>query len=146
MFIGEILKGLIVKILDQLVSVSVDIDLKNIILIMYKQGKLIVRQMRSRELVNVNSFIIFQFVSINFLLIYLVGSQDLKCLCKHSCHDHEPNGIRKCLKPGCKGCGGFSSKHHCNCGLTFNEHETIFESREERELAGRPVDPKWMQE
>jgi hypothetical protein len=28
----------------------------------------------------------------------------------------------------------------------FDEHETVFESREEREAAGRPVDPKWMQE
>lgn len=46
--------------------------------------------------------------------------------------------------PNCKGCGGFSSKHHCNCGLTFNEHRTVFESREEREDQGRPVDPKWM--
>jgi hypothetical protein len=48
--------------------------------------------------------------------------------------------------PNCKGCGGFSSKHHCNCGLTFNEHRTVFESREEREDQGRPVDPKWMQD
>lgn len=41
---------------------------------------------------------------------------------------------------------GFASKHHCNCGQTFDEHRTVFESREERELQGRPVDPKWMQD
>ena len=65
-------------------------------------------------------------------------------MCKHSCTDHDPNGLRKCLTPNCKACTGFSSKHHCNCGLTFNEHKTVFESREEREAEGRPVDPKWM--
>ena len=26
------------------------------------------------------------------------------------------------------------------------QHETVFESREEREAEGRPVDPKWMQD
>lgn len=26
------------------------------------------------------------------------------------------------------------------------EHETVFETREEREAQGRPVDAKWMQE
>ncbi len=25
-------------------------------------------------------------------------------------------------------------------------HDTVFESREEREAVGRPVDPKWMQD
>jgi len=70
----------------------------------------------------------------------------LKCLCKHSCKDHNPN-TRKCLKPGCKNCHtGFTSKHGCSCPDVFDEHETVFESREEREAAGRPVDPKWMQE
>lgn len=40
----------------------------------------------------------------------------------------------------------FSSKHPCSCGLTCNDHETVFESREERVAEGREVDPKWMQE
>ena len=96
MLIGEILKGQIVKIQDQLVNVFADIDLKNIILIIFRQDKLTAEEILKQELVNANSFITFQFVSIKFLLIYLVGSQDLKCLCKHSCHDHDPNGIRKC--------------------------------------------------
>ena len=74
MFIGEILKGLIVKILDQLVNVFADIDLKNIILIIFRQDKLTAEEILKQELVNANSFITFQFVSIKFLLIYLVGS------------------------------------------------------------------------
>ena len=74
MFIGEILKGLIVKILDQLVNVFVDIDLKNITLIIFRRDKSTVEEILKQELVNVNSFITFLFVSNNFLLIYLVGS------------------------------------------------------------------------
>ena len=30
--------------------------------------------------------------------------------------------------------------------MGYDVHQTVFESREEREAAGRPVDPKWMQE
>ncbi|CDW85039.1 UNKNOWN [Stylonychia lemnae] len=81
-----------------------------------------------------------------FTYIPIFGSQDLKCLCKHSCKDHHPN-TRKCLKPGCKNChSGFTSKHGCSCPDVFDNHETVFETREEREMSGRPVDPKWMQE
>ena len=79
-----------------------------------------------------------------FDYIPIFGSQDLKCLCKHSCQDHNPNGKRECLK--CKTCSGFTSKHHCNCEQTFDMHQTVFESRQEREAQGRPVDPSFMQE
>jgi hypothetical protein len=69
-------------------------------------------------------------------------------MCKHSSTDHDPNGQRNCLqKPNCKNkCSGFKSVHACSCGDGFDEHATVFESREEREAEGRPVDPKWMQE
>eukprot|EP00356_Strombidium_inclinatum_P001472 CAMPEP_0170509408 /NCGR_PEP_ID=MMETSP0208-20121228/65201_1 /TAXON_ID=197538 /ORGANISM="Strombidium inclinatum, Strain S3" /LENGTH=59 /DNA_ID=CAMNT_0010792767 /DNA_START=674 /DNA_END=853 /DNA_ORIENTATION=- len=30
--------------------------------------------------------------------------------------------------------------------MTFMQHQTVFESREEREAEGRAVDPKWMQD
>ena len=30
--------------------------------------------------------------------------------------------------------------------MTFDQNETVFETREEREELGRAVDPKWMQE
>ena len=79
-----------------------------------------------------------------FSYVPIFGSQDLKCLCKHSYRDHQPNS-KKCQKPGCK-CALFNSKHGCGCNLVYNDHETVFESREEREASGRPVDPKWMQE
>mmetsp|Transcript_921 Transcript_921/g.1650 ORF Transcript_921/g.1650 Transcript_921/m.1650 type:complete len:251 (+) Transcript_921:12-764(+) len=80
-----------------------------------------------------------------FEYIPIFGSQDLKCLCKHSCTDHDPNGVRKCQRAGCS-CIAFNSKHSCNCGLSIMQHETIFESREERQADGRQVDPKWMQD
>ena len=84
--------------------------------------------------------------SLNLIhFVFSVGSQDLKCLCKHSFTEHQPN-TKKCQKPGCKTCHGFTSKHGCNCPLVYDEHQTVFESREEREAVGRPVDPKWMQE
>jgi hypothetical protein len=79
-----------------------------------------------------------------FSYVPVYGSQDLKCLWKHSCKIHDPK-TRKCTKPGCKW-GDFSSKHPWSCGLNFNDHETVFESREERVAEGRPVDPKWMQD
>lgn len=65
-------------------------------------------------------------------------------MCKHSYKEHNPN-TKKCKRAGCK-CGGFNSKHGDVCGLHFNDHETVFESREERQASGRPVDPKWMQD
>lgn len=40
----------------------------------------------------------------------------------------------------------FGSRHPCSCGLAFDDHETVFESREERVADGRAVDPKFMQE
>ena len=52
---------------------------------------------------------------------------------------------KKCTRRGCK-CRGFESKHSCNCGGLYEDHMTIFETREEREADGRPVDPAWMQD
>jgi hypothetical protein len=37
----------------------------------------------------------------------------------------------------------FDSKHGCACPYVYNDHQTTFESREEREMSGRPVDAKW---
>ena len=36
--------------------------------------------------------------------------------------------------------------HACSCGMSYEVHQTVFETREEREAEGRPVDPKWMQD
>jgi hypothetical protein len=74
-----------------------------------------------------------------FLYIPVHGGQDFKCHCKHSHTVHSVQGNRACQRPGCR-CDGFSSSFACSCGQFFGDHETIFESRAEREAAGRPVD------
>ena len=137
------------RIWGPLPSVFAVIGTRSTSLITSRQGRSIAELMARNA--SAKCLITFPFVSkLKFIypVFNSVGSQDLKCLCKHSCHDHNPNGNRKCLKePNCRNnCTGFQSKHHCNCGMTFDQHQTTFQSREEREAEGRQVDPKWMQE
>ena len=80
-----------------------------------------------------------------FSYVPVYGSADLKWLWKHSYQEHDVK-TRHWTRKGCKWSPEFSSKHPWGCGLTFNDHETVFESREERAAEGRAVDPKWMQE
>ena len=40
---------------------------------------------------------------------------------------------------GCQ-CDRFTSSNSCSCGGLWSQHATVFESKEEREAAGRPVD------
>lgn len=69
------------------------------------------------------------------------GSNDVKCLCKHSYSLHD-NNTRKCSK--CQNCQKFGSKFTCNCTSTYDDHKTIIENREERLAKGKTVDPGWM--
>ena len=70
------------------------------------------------------------------------GSNDVKCLCKHSYSLHD-NVKRNCTKPGCQ-CSSFGSKFTCNCAYAFDDHITTIETREERVSRGKNVDPSWM--
>lgn len=70
------------------------------------------------------------------------GSNDVKCLCKHSYSLHD-NIKRNCTKPGCN-CSNFGSKFTCNCGKPFDDHYTSIENKEERLARGKNVDPSWM--
>ena len=66
---------------------------------------------------------IFPFVRKNKILenlLNIVGSQDFKCLCKHSHSEHDSNS-RKCFRAKCQ-CAQFISKHSCNCGLQYPDH------------------------
>ena len=68
------------------------------------------------------------------------GTQDLKCtVCKHSYTAHKPNGARNCGEPRCV-CPSFKSSISCSCGESVSNHRTVFEKRQERLSAGRPVD------
>ena len=75
----------------------------------------------------------------NYIPVY--GSNDVKCLCKHSYSLHNPVS-KKCGK--CNTCTYFGSKFTCNCTEPFDDHVTVIEIREERVKAGKIVDPLWM--
>ena len=65
------------------------------------------------------------------------GSLIIKCGCKHSFEDHDP--VKKsCLK--CNVCKKFTSNYTCDCGLPYDLHKTVIETRQERIKAGKPVD------
>lgn len=74
-----------------------------------------------------------------FHYIPIKGSQDLKCNCKHSYDVHNVTKSRKCKTGGCV-CAGFTCSLSCSCRDLFGQHDTVFETREERQAAGRPVD------
>ena len=68
-----------------------------------------------------------------FEYIPVHGSYDFKCLCKHSYRLHDPK-TKKCSK--CTKCTGFTSKWSCSCGLKYDQHRTVIETREERAKNG----------
>lgn len=72
-----------------------------------------------------------------FGYVPVYGSNDLKCLCKHSYKEHHP--LKKnCGRASCK-CAQFSSTHSCSCSLHYNAHETKFYSKDQRVAMGKPV-------
>ena len=64
------------------------------------------------------------------------GSMDIKCNCHHSYENHDPVS-KKCLNCSCS---KFSSSYTCDCGLPYDMHHTLFETRKERISKGKPVD------
>jgi hypothetical protein len=75
----------------------------------------------------------------NYYYIPVHASQDFKCLCKHSYTEHDPI-TKKCLKGKC-GCGGkFASTWSCSCNYKFGDHQTVFETRDERIRMGKSTD------
>lgn len=72
------------------------------------------------------------------------GSQDLQCsTCHRSFREHRARD-HGCPKSG--GATSFTSSYNCSCRDPYCEHSTVFESRTERERAGRPVDTGWMEQ
>jgi hypothetical protein len=67
------------------------------------------------------------------------GTQDVKCTCHHSYDVHSVTGKRRCKNAGCA-CAGFASSLSCACREQYGAHATVFETKEERQAAGRPVD------
>lgn len=66
------------------------------------------------------------------------GSQSIRCGCKHLSDEHHFNKPFNCLKTGCK-CSSFKSSFTCNCGEPCYSHQTLAETKKEREDRGHPV-------
>ena len=66
-----------------------------------------------------------------------------KCDCKHGHDRHDPVTLR-CRVAGC-GCAHFTSAFCCiSCDRPWEEHETVFETKKERQASGRAVDAAFM--
>ncbi|XP_052805161.1 protein FAM221A-like [Mya arenaria] len=67
-----------------------------------------------------------------------VGTQPIRCSCKHFSTDHSAVPPHKCKTGSCK-CGGFTSSYTCGCGQPYFAHSMVVETREERLARGHPV-------
>lgn len=67
------------------------------------------------------------------------GAWWIKCICKHSHHEHD-NGRGHCQGGGstCL-CSKFHSSFGCVCGSSWQEHATVIETRSERKASNRPT-------
>uniref|UniRef100_A0A668A2S4 Protein FAM221A n=1 Tax=Myripristis murdjan TaxID=586833 RepID=A0A668A2S4_9TELE len=65
------------------------------------------------------------------------GSTPVRCRCKHLAQDHSEAAGHLCNK--CSSCSGFHSPHTCGCGQPSSAHQTLIETKQEREARGRPV-------
>ena len=69
---------------------------------------------------------------------FVPGSWQPKCRCGHASKDHDPR-----RGGGCRSCGScFRFEGHFLCIVCdgkFEDHMTIFETEDERQVAGRPV-------
>ncbi|XP_068092118.1 protein FAM221A isoform X2 [Hyperolius riggenbachi] len=65
------------------------------------------------------------------------GSQPIRCRCKHYSDDHSAAGSYHCTK--CAGCSGFHSSYTCSCSQPAYAHDTVVETKEERQAQGKPV-------
>eukprot|EP01071_Lankesteria_metandrocarpae_P008350 Lankesteria_metandrocarpae@DN4943_c0_g1_i2.p1 len=71
-----------------------------------------------------------------FNYIPVQGSRDIKCRCKHSWTDHDPVK-KRCNKCSCS---QFHSTLRCGgCDNPWVDHETAFETAEERSRLGKPA-------
>ncbi|XP_069585954.1 protein FAM221A isoform X2 [Ranitomeya imitator] len=67
----------------------------------------------------------------------LNGSQPIRCRCKHFADDHSVTGSYNCTK--CSNCSGFHSSFTCGCSQPAYAHDTVVETKEERQALGKPV-------
>ncbi|CAB1443126.1 unnamed protein product [Pleuronectes platessa] len=65
------------------------------------------------------------------------GPNPVRCRCKHLPQDHREAMGHLCKK--CRSCSGFQSTFTCGCGQPSSAHQTLVETKSEREARGRPV-------
>nr|XP_040044292.1 protein FAM221A [Gasterosteus aculeatus aculeatus] len=66
-----------------------------------------------------------------------IGTNPVRCRCKHFPQDHSEAAGRLCKK--CSSCTGFESPSTCGCGQPGFAHQTLVETKLERESRGRPT-------
>lgn len=64
------------------------------------------------------------------------GSKPVRCRCKHLPDDHNEATGHKCKK--CR-CSRFQSPFICGCGQPCSAHQTLIETKDERQARGQPV-------
>ncbi|XP_071940881.1 protein FAM221A-like [Antedon mediterranea] len=67
-----------------------------------------------------------------------VGSQPIRCRCKHTSEEHFEGSSHKCKKAKCD-CVSFRSSYTCTCTQPAFAHDMIVETKEERLARGHPV-------
>ncbi|XP_035038624.1 protein FAM221A [Hippoglossus stenolepis] len=65
------------------------------------------------------------------------GPNPVRCRCKHLPQDHREAMGHVCKK--CSSCSGFQCTFICGCGQPSSAHQTLVETKSEREARGRPV-------
>ncbi|KAM8840191.1 protein FAM221A [Spinachia spinachia] len=66
-----------------------------------------------------------------------IGPNPVRCSCKHFPRDHSEATGLLCKK--CSSCSGFKSPSTCGCGQPCSAHQTLVETKLERESRGRPT-------
>ncbi|XP_029370700.1 protein FAM221A [Echeneis naucrates] len=65
------------------------------------------------------------------------GPNPVRCRCKHLPQDHSKATGHLCMK--CNSCTGFQSTYICGCGQPCSAHQTLIETKPEREARFQPV-------
>ncbi|XP_047461347.1 protein FAM221A [Mugil cephalus] len=66
-----------------------------------------------------------------------LGPNPVRCRCKHLPQDHSEAAGHPCEM--CSSCSGFKTPFTCGCGQPSSAHQTLVETKLEREARGRPV-------
>ncbi|XP_060916440.1 protein FAM221A [Labrus mixtus] len=66
-----------------------------------------------------------------------IGQNPVRCRCKHLPEDHNEATGHLCKK--CSSCSGYQSPYICGCGQPSSAHQTLVETKVEREARGQPT-------